>query len=142
MMQKLHFQAGTRFAPAPSERGQELVEFALTFPVLFLLLLGILDMGRATYYNSVLYNSAREGARYGIIYPDDAAGIETAARNLAVGLYPADLTVSSARVSSGAADNIQVVLNYQFTPVTPVIAQFFGAAVVTVTNQATMQIEE
>ncbi len=125
--------------PSSRERGQELVEFALTFPILFTLLMGILDMGRAVYYNSVLYNAAREGARYGVINPSDAGGIDTAARNLAPGLDPSILTVAS---NQPDAKTIQVTLTYTFTPVTPLVATFFGASNVTLSSQATMRVEQ
>ena len=124
------------------ERGQELLEFALMFPVLFTLLMGVLDMGRAVYYNSVLYNAAREGARYAIIYPDDTAGIEAAVHRLAVGLDPSVLMITTTVTAGPGADTVQVALTYSFTPVTPLVANFFGASEVTMTNQATMQVEQ
>ena len=50
------------------QRGQELVEYALALPLFLLLVMGILDIGRATYYYSSIHNSAREGARYGVVH--------------------------------------------------------------------------
>jgi len=44
-------------------RGQALVEFALVFPLLVFLLLGLVDLGRAVYAFSTVSNAAREGAR-------------------------------------------------------------------------------
>ncbi len=46
-----------------SGRGQALVEFALVFPLLIFMLLGLVDLGRAVYAFSALSNAAREGAR-------------------------------------------------------------------------------
>jgi hypothetical protein len=46
-----------------SERGAELVEFALAMPVLLLVLAGILDMGFLFKNYEVVTNAAREGAR-------------------------------------------------------------------------------
>jgi hypothetical protein len=43
--------------------GQTLVEFALVLPVFLLVVVGILDAGRAVYTNSTLSQAAREGAR-------------------------------------------------------------------------------
>lgn len=43
--------------------GQTLVEFALVLPVFMLIVIGILDAGRAVYTNSTLSQAAREGAR-------------------------------------------------------------------------------
>lgn len=48
------------------ERGQDLIEFALVLPLLFLFLFGALDFGRAFFSYIVITNAAREGARYGI----------------------------------------------------------------------------
>jgi len=50
-----------------AQRGQNLVEFALLAPFLFLLLLGMVDLGRALYYANDLTNAAREGARVAIL---------------------------------------------------------------------------
>jgi TadE-like protein len=49
-------------------RGQALVEFALVAPLLILLLLSIIEFGRAVYYIQMLDNAAREGARYAIVH--------------------------------------------------------------------------
>lgn len=62
----------------PAEQiGQSLVEFALLFPVLLLILLGAVDLGRAfdAYVN--ITNASREGARYGSTHPTDTANITT-----------------------------------------------------------------
>lgn len=46
-----------------SERGAQLIEFALVFPVLLFVLAGILDMGFLFKNYQVVTNAAREGAR-------------------------------------------------------------------------------
>lgn len=43
---------------------QALVEFALVLPIMLILVLGALDLGRLFYYKIVLTNAAREGANY------------------------------------------------------------------------------
>lgn len=53
--------AGT--ASGLSERGQSLVEFALVFPIIVFVLLGIFDMGRAVFAFNTVSNAARQGAR-------------------------------------------------------------------------------
>ena len=66
--------------PAKSEfrgagqRGQSLVEFAISSIVLLLLVMGLLDLSRAFYFSVNLQGAAREGARHG-------AWFNTAARN-------------------------------------------------------------
>jgi Flp pilus assembly protein TadG len=47
------------------QRGQSLVEFAISSVVLVLLVGGLVDVGRAIYFSEALSNAAREGARHG-----------------------------------------------------------------------------
>lgn len=49
------------------DRGQTLVEFALILPIFVLVLVGILDLGRAVYAFNTMNNAAREGARLAIV---------------------------------------------------------------------------
>ncbi len=50
------------------QRGQSLVEFALSSVVLLLLVGGLVDIGRAVYISEALSDAAREGARHGAWY--------------------------------------------------------------------------
>jgi len=50
------------------QRGQSLVEFAISSIVLLLLMMGLLDLSRAFYYAVSLQGAAREGARHGAWY--------------------------------------------------------------------------
>ena len=52
------------------ERGQSLVETAIVFPILLLLLAAVVDFGRAFDAYIVLTNAAREGARWGSVNPE------------------------------------------------------------------------
>jgi Flp pilus assembly protein TadG len=120
------------------QQGQELVEYALALPVMLLLLMSILDLGRVVYVYSALHNSVREGARYGIIRPTDALGIETVVRTRAVGLDPTQLTVS---VFQPNLLTIRVRVTYLFTAVTPIVGALVGSNQWMVGSQATMQVE-
>ena len=58
------------------ERGQSLVETAIVFPILLLLLAAVIDFGRVFDASIVLTNAVRQGARFGSSYipepfPDD-----------------------------------------------------------------------
>jgi len=55
---------------APTERGQSLVEFALMLPVLLIMLMGTLDIGRMYFAYIAIQNAAGEGALYAAIHPD------------------------------------------------------------------------
>ena len=48
-------------------RGQALPEFAIVAPLFFLLLFGIIEVGRFIFYYEILNNATREGARYAIV---------------------------------------------------------------------------
>jgi len=53
-------------------RGQALVEFTLVAPMLFLLILGIIELGRFIFFQEMLGNATREGARYAIVHGADS----------------------------------------------------------------------
>ncbi len=76
------------------QRGQSLVEFAISSIVLLLLMMGLLDLSRAFYFAVNLQGAAREGARHG-------AWFNTSAR---ANLYLDDADVMSA-VNSGLTFN-------------------------------------
>lgn len=52
-------------------RGQALVEFALVVPILLLLVLGIIDFGRAWNLHQTITDAAREGARQAVVFDPD-----------------------------------------------------------------------
>ncbi len=58
------------------ERGQSMVELALTITFLMALLAGTIDLGRAFFTWLALRDAAQEGASYGTIRPNDVAGIQ------------------------------------------------------------------
>jgi hypothetical protein len=68
-----------------------MVEFGLAFPVLVVLILGIIEMGHMIYTYSAVTTASREGARYGyslgdtdsgIPHYEDCSGIRNAAKAL------------------------------------------------------------
>ncbi len=120
------------------QEGQDLVEYAIALPIMLLFLMVVLDLGRVVYVYSALHNSVRDGARFGIINPTDAFGIETVVRAKAVGLDPGELTVF---VVQPDLQTIQVRATYQFTAVTPIIDTLVGSNQWVVGSQATMRVE-
>ena len=82
------------------QRGQSLVEFAISSIVLLLLVMGLLDLSRAFYYAVSLEGAAREGARHG-------AWFDTASRS---NIYMDDADVMSAVNSSLAGAGLTGVL--------------------------------
>jgi hypothetical protein len=76
------------------EHGQTMVEFALALPLFFVLIFGLIDLGRAVYAYNTISNAARVGARAAIV--DQTTGtIQSLAAQEAVGLgiEPGDVDV-------------------------------------------------
>ena len=94
-----HYWRSRRAACRGRERGQSLVELAFVLPLLLLLLVGIIEIGRFAFYSILVANAARAGAQYGsqsLAAAADAPGIRTAGTNDAPGIVaPNTLTVSS-----------------------------------------------
>jgi len=100
-----------------SERGQSLVEFALTVPLLVLILMGALDLGRTFNAYIIVTNAARNGAYYGTLHPADASGITacvvTEAQSSGITLTSSNVTI----VSSGVTGTpMRVTVSYDFSP--------------------------
>lgn len=124
-------------------RGQGMVEFALVFPLLLLLLFGIFEFGRIMFAYSTAIAASREAARYGAAILDigggipqyeDCAGIKAAAKRIGQysGISDANITIQYSNDSGvystvcpptqqvQAADTISVSISTSITPVTPI----------------------
>jgi len=69
-----------------AEHGASLIELALVTPILLLLMIGAVDLGRAYYVGLEVANAAHSGAEYGSRNPSNTAGITAAARQSAPNL--------------------------------------------------------
>lgn len=125
------------FAPGGERsRGQALVEFSLVFPLMLLLVFGLIDLGRLVYANNALSQAAREGARYGSVQARSAnsiAGIEayTVSRVAGIGGVTARATcIRPGTVVLACAPNDTLEVRAQVTVgmITPVIGQLMSAA--------------
>jgi hypothetical protein len=88
-----------RQALAREGRGAAMLEFAVVAPVVILLMLGMADLALVVAGNSAGGNSAREGARYGIINFDCADA------------YAGSTTYSSAACSTAPSTNYTGIAN-------------------------------
>lgn len=78
-----------RFFSPSKERGQSLVEFAISLTVIMMLLAGAVEFGIALFQFVQMRDAAQEGALYGSIHPGDNANIEARVRSAS--LSPIDL---------------------------------------------------
>ena len=108
-----------RIGPEHS-RGQSIVELALTLPLLLLLLLGTIDIGRVFFDYIQMRDAALEGATYGARSPTDTKGIT---QRVTLHGIPTDAVVDtpvqtgSCLTLNGAGD-ISVTVRRTFTPIT------------------------
>ncbi|MHB9145145.1 MAG: TadE/TadG family type IV pilus assembly protein [Symbiobacteriia bacterium] len=121
------------------ERGQSLVEFALVVPLLLLLVIGIMEFGRAYSANLALQNAAREGARLAITGATDA-NITQRVVSSAVGLDSTKLTVTVSPVTRVQGAYVTVTATYQFQYLTPLITNIIGS-LKTFQSTVTMRME-
>lgn len=106
-----------------SERGNAMVETAITMPLLLLLMVGIFEVGRAYETWQVLCNAAREGARMSVTPSSDAATTTALVRRyMSDGQLPqynsATVVVNSAAtmiVNGNTVGASQVTVDYPFT---------------------------
>lgn len=117
-------------------RGQGMVEFSLVLFTLVLMMAFIIDFGRAVYSYSMVYNAAREGARYGTIHPTDYTGIQEAARRLTGSLGPVSVTATS----DGTRINVTVM--YEYRPATPILRPFLSSDTITLRSTSSMKRED
>lgn len=122
--------------PGTSERGAVAVEFALLAPVLIMLLLGIMEFGRAYNVQMSLTNAARESVR-SIAISDSAMSVgdkkaaALAAANRAI-TFGATLTAanldfnpSSCSVTPGSpVPQISVTVRYTLSTITGIAGPF------------------
>ena len=129
-----------------SERAVSTVEFALVVPLLFLLLVGILDLARGVSAYVVVSNASREGAQYAMLRPTAApSAIASNVRARSAPLDATQLTVTASYYdgatfrpwpSAGIPASsplpssvpIRIEVTYPWSAVSFLIGQFIGGA--------------
>ncbi|MDE3200287.1 MAG: pilus assembly protein [Acidobacteriota bacterium] len=80
----LNNASSRQFGKCDSELGQSLIELSLVLPVLFAILIGIVELGRMAYVAIEVSNAANAGALYGsqnLFTAVDSTGMQNAAIN-------------------------------------------------------------
>lgn len=109
-------------------RGAAAVEFALVAPIFFLLVLGMVEIGRAVMVQQVLTNASREGARRAVLDGATAAEVRTYVTN-----YLTSASVSGSTVtfpqgnpeSAGYGAPVEVTVSVPFGQVSWVPAPMY-----------------
>lgn len=114
---------------SPSESsGQSTVEFALVLPLLALIVMGMIDLGRVFYTYGALANAAREGARFCALNLGDTTGTRARIAGDLGGRVTVDLTgvTCPAIPTINPGDMVTTALQATFAPITPLVARFSG----------------
>jgi Flp pilus assembly protein TadG len=108
-----------------TERGAVAVEFALLVPLLVMILLGIMEFGRAYNAQVTLTNAAREGVRSMAINNSQATA-RTAAKTAATQLNPAlvDGNVTFSATDCTVGTQITVTVSYSLSTMTGIAGPF------------------
>jgi Flp pilus assembly protein TadG len=127
------------------KRGQSLVELCLAMPLLLLLLLGTIDLGRMFYYTVQLHNAVREGAGYGAHFPSDTSGMKSRVTSEAPFVTSTSASCSGSCTGTGGVvsgtGTVTVKATYVFTPVTTSFLQsWFGIPPVTLGATSSMNV--
>lgn len=138
------------------EKGQSLVELAISLPAILILLIGTFDFGMALFAYSIIRDAAQEGALYASFDPENRAEIESRARSIlareedtSVFSSPVDLrdkskvqvqiTVHGAECQGqtrGVANYIKVQVVYQYPILMPFIGEIIGSNTIKLTGSA------
>lgn len=132
-----------------SERGQSLVELAISIVVLLMLLAGAVEFGIAFFRLVQLRDAAQEGALYGSINPTDPGGIESRARNSSTS--PLNLTNPCGGTNGVCVsieylpdwcpgDGVRVTMSYSHRIFMPFVAAAIGRPTIPLSAQVTHTI--
>ncbi len=90
-----------------NRRGTALVEMALVLPIFLMVVLGVIEFGRAMMVSQIVTNAAREGARSAVVDGSSNAAVTSSIEDFlegAVGIAPEDVDVTIT-VDNPAAGN-------------------------------------
>lgn len=126
------------------QKGQSLVELALVFPLLLLILLGIIDFGRVYFAYVTITNASREGARYASACLGNTAEIQNRVLQETSGLVEIeadDITIDSVPGSGEVTVRVETDFRASFFAQLPFVRDFFSpSGVITLRAQTVMPI--
>ncbi|HVV35509.1 MAG TPA: TadE family protein [Acidimicrobiales bacterium] len=103
------------------ERGQAVVELALTIPFVVLLLLGTIQVGLVVRDEILTVHASREAARVGAVDPDPEAARHAASAS--TGLDPRRMSVSVSH-RGGPGSTLTVTVHYASPTEVPLVGAF------------------
>ena len=147
-----HTKKSHLFHPGKSqtERGQSMVELAVSMVVLLILLAGVVDLGRMIFVYIAMRDAAEEGAVYGSINATHCTQIEQRAKSVLANPNEVTVTINingkSCSTASQTADacygkTIEVIVEQSNFPITmPLLGTFIGGQSIDLKAQVTNTI--
>ena len=129
-----------------ADQGQSLVELALALPLVLILLLGMVDVGRAYIYSTAITNAAREGAYYAVTTngATTSAVQQRVCNETGFTAYGAacasGITVLCSGCPTASGTDVTVTVSYQFNLISGyVFKQLLGRDTLTATGVSSMR---
>jgi Flp pilus assembly protein TadG len=134
---------------AAGDRASVIVEFALTLPLLLLILMGVFDFGMAFQEKLLAVNAAREGARTAVLpgYQNSDVQARVNAYFAANGKAAPMTNVSNTLIAPGTGDpftvrTVTVRFDHTFSFIGPIAYMFGGSfGTITLTGTSVMRTE-
>jgi hypothetical protein len=137
-----------------SQRGQSLVELAISLIILLFLLAGVIDLGRAFFTFMSMRDAAQEGAAYGALFPtisEESSTVNTAAieqRVRSASNSPVDMSSGNIGVTISvtggppcAGSGMRVEVVYENYPmIMPLFPVFMGRSTIPIRASVTDEI--
>ncbi len=141
-MVRTTWQRPNKTANGRHASGQGLVELALALPVLLLILLGTVDLGRMFFDYIEMRNAAREAAGWVSRHPDElaAARAKATGHGLPAGAVVTVTCTGSGCKTPGANAEAKAVITSTFTPVATGFLSTFGLGSIPLRAEASMRV--
>jgi Flp pilus assembly protein TadG len=127
-----------------NNKGQAIVELAITLPILIMILCAIIDFGWIFMNQNIVDHSAREGARYAIVHSSSTIAIQ----NYTEAVIPDNMVdegttiiVSFSTPSNPREGDVTVTVNREITALTPVVGVFTQGEIINLESACTMKVE-
>ena len=101
------------------EKGQALVEFTLLVPIFLLLLFAIVDFGMGFHAWITVTNSAREGARLGVVMATEQQIVDRVYQTSDLTNEATNMTVSVQGEQGAPGESVVVKVDYDYDLITP-----------------------
>ncbi|WKY45704.1 TadE/TadG family type IV pilus assembly protein [Eubacteriaceae bacterium ES2] len=126
-----------------NEKGQSVIELAVSLPVLIMILCAIVDFGWLFMHQNIIDYCSREGARFAIVHSDSSTEIENhilaiAPDNIAGSL---NIDVNFTNSTNPRLGDVEVSINSDVPVLTPIVGLFLAGDTFNLEASCTMKVE-